>query len=866
MTIELRSPHPIALTNLSTRPIISLVDFGRVIKLKRGQLGMSLREVAAGIEVDPAYLSRVEGGKVRPSDFLVNRLSEILGYDKNELFLLAGRLPEVIRTMIEQDPNQAASILRTIRSALDVKSAKPARVFLPVPKGERAIEDGFPFEQISDIAEIESWRKELYRPIYHLHKWWAQRLGSVFRAAVIGAATPKGSPVSDLFYKPICIPELVIFDPFMGSGTTVGEAHKLGCSVIGRDINPVAYRSVKVALGPLNQAEISAGFQRLENTIGRKIHELYQSYDGDGNPCEVLYYFWVKILPCPSCGKQTDLYSTYIFARHAYGKSRPGVQIVCPQCSAIFPGTLGKKMVSCRECGCHFNPEEGPAKRATAICTHCRQEFQIAKVARGLGHPPEHRMYAKLVLRSDGRKEYLRITPEDIAAFDKARRQLAKLHPPLPRVRIEDGYNTRQILNYGYRSWHELFNERQLLALTLLAQAIRDLPSGNARDALALLFSGVLEFNNMFASYKGEGTGAVRHMFSHHILKPERMPIEANVWGTPKSSGAFSTLYYSRLIRALDYRQAPFEVAVEYEGRIKKGRKVYDLSPQMGTELVASYPKPGLKPGMVYLSCGDSADTDIPDRSVDLVMTDPPFFDNVHYSQLADFFYVWQQLYFADGTQAKTCTTRRKEEVQDTDAESFSKKLGRVFMECDRVLKEDGLLVFSYHHSREDGWRSVAKAVLEAGFAFAQSQPVKSEMSVAAPKNQAKSPIDLDVLLVCKKVGRDQRQRQGSPEALTEAERIAKAKIARFNKVGRRLSENDVRVVLLSQLLVELSPGRKASEMETALAKLMPSAQDKSESLWRKQEVIVKAFEKKSPLSHEIQSDLFSSLEERSGG
>ena len=63
------------------------------------------------------------------------------------------------------------------------------------------------------------------------------------------------------------------------------------------------------------------------------------------------------------------------------------------------------------------------------------------------------------------------------------------------------------------------------------------LPRRIRADALLTLFSGVLEFNNMFASYKGEGTGAVRHMFSHHILKPERTPIEANVWGTPKSSG-----------------------------------------------------------------------------------------------------------------------------------------------------------------------------------------------------------------------------------------------------------------------------------------------------------------------------------------
>lgn len=191
-------------------------------------------------------------------------------------------------------------------------------------------------------------------------------------------------------------------------------------------------------------------------------------------------------------------------------------------------------------------------------------------------------MYAKLVLRADGFKEYLAITDDDRRAYEAARERRRTTGYPVPSIPLETGYNTRQILNYGYGFWHELFNERQLLALTMLATSIQGLPAGEAREALAVLFSGTLEFNNMFASYKGEGTGAVRHMFSHHILKPERTPIEANPWGTPKSSGAFSTLYKSRLKRALDYREAPFEIAVERHRTGKSGRKVYGMSPPMG--------------------------------------------------------------------------------------------------------------------------------------------------------------------------------------------------------------------------------------------------------------------------------------------
>jgi putative DNA methylase len=146
----------------------------------------------------------------------------------------------------------------------------------------------------------------------------------------------------------------------------------------------------------------------------------------------------------------------------------------------------------------------------------------------------------------------------------------------------------------------------------------------------------VLEFNNLFASYKGEGTGAVRHMFSHHILKPERTPIEANLWGTPKSSGSFSTLFKSRLLRALEYRQAATEVTVT------NGEKGTVCSPPF-TGRVDPWPAArALSPRGVYLSCGDSARTGLADLCIDLVVTDPPFFDNVHYSELADFFHAWR--------------------------------------------------------------------------------------------------------------------------------------------------------------------------------------------------------------------------------
>ena len=155
-------------------------------------------------------------------------------------------------------------------------------------------DDSFPFEQISDVAELESWRKEINRPIYHIHKWWAQRLGTVFRAITLGALMPAGTDIVDAFYRPVRLKGSVVFDPFMGSGTTIGEAAKLGVRAIGRDINPVAHFLVQNALAFHDRSRILEEFQSIERDVADEIRFYYKTHLPDGQKAEVLYFFWVK--------------------------------------------------------------------------------------------------------------------------------------------------------------------------------------------------------------------------------------------------------------------------------------------------------------------------------------------------------------------------------------------------------------------------------------------------------------------------------------------------------------------------------------------------------------------------------------------
>ena len=198
---------------------------------------------------------------------------------------------------------------------------QPATVELLGPRAgsASAIEDeSFPFEALSHVAELESWRKEINRPLSHIHKWWAQRLGTVFRAIVLATFAPAGSNILDLFYARARIPEATVFDPFMGSGTTVIETLKLGARAIGRDINPVAFFQVRNALAKHDRAALLATFAAIERDVAPRLRRYYQADLGNGRTAEVLYYFWVKALACPSCTAPVDLFGSYIFAKNAY--------------------------------------------------------------------------------------------------------------------------------------------------------------------------------------------------------------------------------------------------------------------------------------------------------------------------------------------------------------------------------------------------------------------------------------------------------------------------------------------------------------------------------------------------------------------
>jgi hypothetical protein len=340
----------------------------------------------------------------------------------------------------------------------------------------------------------------------------------------------------------------------------------------------------------------------------------------------------------------------------------------------------------------------------------------------------------------------------------------------------------------------------------------------------------------MFCSFKGEGTGAVRHTFSHHILKPERTPLEANLWGTPESSGSFSTLFERRILRAIEYKDNPFELRLSDRVNGKRqSKKVFNINRKMGGEIAFTYDDFQRDDFDIYLSCGSSSQTDIEDGVVDAVITDPPFFDNVHYSQLADFFYVWIREMMGREGVFRVETTRSKEEVQQTDPRRFTDNLVAVFRDCHRVLKDDGLLIFTYHHSRSEGWSAILEATHEAGFYIEATHPVKSEMSVAIPKQQAKSPIDIDIIVVGRKLALIEPFPEVPADLFSECVEEVNEIVEAFNRSNRELSRSDITVLMMARLITTLSRTRDLEKILNYLSSVEKEMGVIVERIWKQQ-------------------------------
>jgi len=621
---------------------------------------------------------------------------------------------------------------------------------------------------ISQLAQDETGKRQYYRPIYSLHKWWARRPGALFRSIILRATSPDAklfaSDTNGSFFQKgdyfadHDLDNVTILDPFMGGGTTLVEASRMGARVIGCDLNPVSWWVVRETLKPIDLGKLDRYFHQLAQTAGEKIKSLYKTNcPYCHTPADGMYAFWIRYVNCPHCHAETYLFKRTLLneglsRNKPPSRTNPAIAF-CPQCFALNEW-YGKGDCVCQVCAHKFDPFSDTFDEGNYTCQHCGKNDNALIETMRAGQTLRERLVA-IEYWCDCHKARLYKSPD---ANDWANLVRIQVHwdalgdrAVLPKQKILEGASSVRWRAHNYERYAQVFNTRQLLAFNYLIDGIRAIPEEEYRNAFFTVFSNSLEYNNMMTPYNYPHR-KLHHLFNYHAMPLTTTPVENAVWGAGEEGAGTFVNCYQRYRKAKEYGNQPFDKFKDASGIIQT---ICAKEEKVAPTLVSSFDDLKQTPHGAFLLSGDSAHLPaIPSESIDFVITDPPYYDSIHYSELSNFFYVWlRELvphpYFA----AENVPTKQEATVNDVmekGEQEYQDLLAAVFKECARVLKKDGRLIFTFHHTKWRAWWTVMMALNSSGFQVADSFPVMSEYKVN-PHIRDKQTLDMDLILVCQK-------------------------------------------------------------------------------------------------------------------
>jgi putative DNA methylase len=659
-----------------------------------------------------------------------------------------------------------------------------------------SIETKFDIPLVAALALKEKQIQQNYRPIIAVHKWFARRPGTLFRGLVLSEFGDR--PLKDGFFEANDFPGKTVADPFMGGGTPLLEANRVGCDVQGFDINPMAAWIVREEIEHLDLKAYRKAADTLIQKLTAGIGEAYRTdcpIYGDRD-VPVKYFLWVKTLDCESCSHTFDLSPGELLADDS---RHPLHVLVCGACGDLNEVENRKKARKCRSCASGLGGPT-PASRNRCACPSCGHVNRYPRASEG---PPKHRMFA-IEYYNPARKAlhrgrfFKKPDAKDLTRYEATAAKWRRLTPSfVPEQQILPGDETDRLHRWGYWRYRDLFNDRQLLGLEMSCRRIAAVKDERVRHALATNLSDLLRYQNMLCRYD---TMALKSLdiFSVHGFPVGLVQCESNLLGIVNGNGAnvgsggWSNIA-DKYEKAKRYCDAPFEV------KNTGGRKT--VVPITG-EWIGERTE-GARPRSVSIHCASSADLDLAPASLDAVFTDPPYFGNVQYGELMDFCYVWlRRLVGSESEGFDRTSTRSPDELtgnvtQSRGLDHFTDGLGQVYAAMARALKPGAPLAFTFHHNRIEAYHAIGVAILDAGLTCSATLPCPAEMGGSIHIHGTGSSI-VDTVFVCRAKGRTKSGQQFDDLAGLTA--IVRGELAQLREAGMRPTAGDVRCIVFGHL------------------------------------------------------------------
>jgi putative DNA methylase len=659
------------------------------------------------------------------------------------------------------------------------------------------IEHRFDISLIASLALKEKQIQQNYRPIIAVHKWFARRPGTLFRGLLLSEFA-SDRRLDEVYFTGQDFAGKVVADPFMGGGTPLIEANRVGCDVIGSDINPMSAWIVKEEIEHLDHKAYRSAADRLITHLQRKIGNLYLTdcpIYGDKN-VPVKYFLWIKTLHCSECAHTIDLFPGYLIAddtRH------PLNVLVCASCGELNEIVDLKAPGQCSHCDSALKLS-GPVHRSRCTCPSCGHTNKFPREKKG---PLGHRLFAieyfnpRRKAKHKGRF-FKKPDKKDLKRVAEAQQQWEKLEAKyVPDDAIPAGDETSRLHRWGYERYRELFNARQLLGLEMSCRCIAALKDQRIKHALATNLSDLLRYQNMLCRYD---TMALKSLdiFSVHGFPVGLVQCESNLIGFTNDrginvgSGGWTNII-DKYAKAKKYCDAPFEI--QHQGSRKV--QVPIAGEWIGEQREGSHRR------IVTIRCSSSAELNLADGSLDAVLTDPPYFANVQYAELMDFCFVWLRKLVGEGAEGfDRPSTRAADELtvnatEGRDLACFTEGLARVYAVMAKALKPGAPLAFTYHHNRVEAYQAIGVAILDAGLTCSASLPCPAEMGGSIHIHNTASSI-VDTVFVCRSNG--EMRRGHLIESLADLARIVRDDIGQLRIAGMKVTPGDVRCIVFGHL------------------------------------------------------------------
>lgn len=636
-------------------------------------------------------------------------------------------------------------------------------------KIRKFLEDSFPIKEISK----ESAKEKMIRHghISTLHMWWARRPLSASRtinyAALISTRSYEKMDETtnllielskwknsqnyallkraraDILNENGSIPPRVL-DPFSGGGSLPLEALRLGCETYASDYNPVATLILKCTLeypqafsfipqkidkNPISMLDVERE-NRLVNDLKKwgawvleeakkDIGDFYSTKDAGQIS---VGYIWARTVPCqnPSCGANIPLMRQYWLCR------KPNKKV------ALYPYVVKKEVLfkivgtSYEAMPAGFKPEKGTVLKSVVTCPVCGSTMDSISVRKLFTSGKSSQKQVAVILRQEGTsgKTYRTATNDDVNKFTEAvtsfevkRKALEREWGinPVPDELTPEGKGRGaerafSLRSFALNTWGDLFNARQKLALIVFCSKIKqayDLISMETKDP---------DYSKVIVTYLAL---ALDRLADHNSNIQRWANTRETVSGT-----------FTRAVLQIvwDYVETnPFSGSTgDWQGGLNWITRVIE---QCAMPSFSS----------ITVNQHSASELPHPDSFFDAVFTDPPYYDNVPYSYLSDFFYVWLkrsigQLY--PELFSTPLSPKSKEIVAYSNGKDgwaggkvfFEDMLKKSFIEINRVLKPNGIAVIVYAHQSTAGWETLVNSLLDSGLVITAAWPIHTEM------------------------------------------------------------------------------------------------------------------------------------------